>query len=118
MQRRVAGAVVGVVVVLIAFPAIAFGGPTPVYTASCVVNGSTGGDWVRAKVVQVTIPWNAPAGSGVSFDPLVVSNASATPPRGMITTATPSVNGVAPESATFSFQQKNGTVDRTTVSCG
>ena len=119
MQRGVAVAVIGAAAVLVAFPAIAFGGgPTPVYTASCVVKGSTAADWAHAKVTRVTIQWNAPAGSGVSFDQLAVTTPSATPPRGSITTATPSVNGVAPESATFSFQQKNGAVDKTTVSCG
>lgn len=117
MQRRAAGAVVAATAVLVAFPAIAAGGPTPVYTASCAVGGVTAANWQRAKVTQVTIDWTAPAGSGVTFDTLVVPNPQSTPPRGLISTATPSVNGVAPVSATLSFTQRNGSVDTTTVAC-
>lgn len=117
MQRRAAGAVVAATAVLVAFPAIAAGGPTPVYTASCAVGGVTAANWQRAKVTQVTIEWTAPAGSGITFDPLVVPNLPGTPPRGFISTATPSLNGVAPVSATFSFQRRGGAVDTQTVGC-
>ena len=117
MQRRAAGAVIAATAVLAAFPAIAAGGPTPVYTASCAVGGMTAGTWQRAKVTQVTIEWTAPAGSAVTFDTLVVPNLQPTPPRGLISTATPSVDGVGPASATLSFTQKDGTVDKTTVGC-
>jgi len=117
MQRLAAGAVVAATAVLAAFPAVAAGGPTPVYTASCAVGGMTTADWHRAKVTQVTIEWTAPAGSGVTFDTLVVPNPQPTPPRGFLSTATPSVNGVGPVSATLSFTQKDGTVATTTVGC-
>ena len=117
MQRRAAGAVVAATAVLAAFPAIAAGGPTPVYTASCAVGGVTAANWQRAKVTQVTIEWSAPPGSRVAFDTLVVPNPQPTPPRGFISTATPSVNGLGPVSATLSFTQKDGTVDKTTVGC-
>lgn len=117
MKRQAAGAVVAATAVLIAFPAIAAGGPTPAYTTSCAVGGTAGATWQHAKIVQVTIEWVAPAGTGVTFDPVVAPTPSVTPPRGFITTATPSVNGVAPASATFSFERKDGTVDTATVSC-
>lgn len=117
MKRQAAGAVVAATAVLVAFPAIAAGGPTPAYTASCAVGGVTAANWQRAKVTQVTIEWAAPAGSAVTFDTLVVPNPQVTPPRGLVSTATPSVDGVAPVSVTLSFTQKNGTVDKTTVGC-
>ena len=115
MQRQVAGVIAATAVLVALLPATADGASA--YTASCAAGGVTAATWQHAKVAQVTIEWVAPAGSGVSFDPLVVPNPKVTPPRGLISTATPSVNGVAPVSATLSFQQKDGTVATTTVAC-
>lgn len=117
MQRRTATAFVVVAAVLVAFPAIAAGGSTPLTTVSCGATGMTRADWQHAKVTKVTITWHAPAASGVTFDPLVVPNLTPNPPRGFVSAGTPSAGGVVPESATVSLEQKSGDVVTVTTSC-
>lgn len=116
MQRRTATAFV-VAAVLVAFPAIAAGGSIPLTTVSCSATGMTRVDWQHAKVTKVTIAWHAPAGSPVTFDPLVLPNLTPNPPRGFVSAGTPSAGGVVPESATVSLEQKSGDVVTVTTSC-
>jgi hypothetical protein len=97
-------------------PALAGGSPTPVYSVSCSVGVQTKATWERSKVVQVTVEWTAPAGSGVTFS-TVVAPASRTPPRGFLVTSTPSSNGIEPVSTTVLFQRSDGITDQATVAC-
>jgi hypothetical protein len=97
-------------------PALAGGAPTPVYSVSCASGVQTQATWQRSKVVQVTVEWTAPAGSGVTFS-TVDAPASRTPPRGFLVTSTPSSNGIEPESTTVRFQRSDGVTDQETAAC-
>jgi hypothetical protein len=112
---------VGVIVLLslaaVMLPGVAGGAPTPVYALSCAAGGDTKADWSRAKLVQVTFEWTAPAGSSVTFAPMTVPALSPTPPRGFIVTATPSSSGVSPASVTALFEHVDGSIDPLTVAC-
>jgi len=97
-------------------PALAGGAPTPVYSVSCVSGIQTKATWQRSKVVQLTVDWTAPAGSGVTFASAVVP-AGGTPPRGFLVAATPSSNGIEPVSTTVSFKRSDGVTDQETAGC-
>jgi hypothetical protein len=97
-------------------PVLADGAPTPVYGVSCALGIQTKATWQRSKVVQVTVEWTAPVGSGVSFSS-VVAPAGGTPPRGFLVTSTPSSNGVDPVSTTVRFQRSDGVTDEATAAC-
>jgi hypothetical protein len=97
-------------------PALASGVPTPVYNVSCDSSVQTKATWQRSKVVQLTVEWTAPAGSGVMFATAVVP-AGGTPPRGFLVTATPSSNGIEPVSTTVLFQRSDGVTDQETAAC-
>jgi len=97
-------------------PALAGGAPTPVYSVSCVSGIQTKATWQRSKVVQLTVDWTAPAGSGVTFASAVVP-AGGTPPRGFLVAATPSSNGIDPVSTTVRFQRSDGVTDQETAAC-
>src|SRR6476660_8083990 len=97
-------------------PTLAGGAPTPVYSVSCVPGVQTKATWQRSKVVQLTVEWTAPAGSGVTFSTAVVP-AGGTPPRGFLVAATPSSNGSDPVSTTVRFQRSDGVTDQETAAC-
>jgi hypothetical protein len=98
-------------------PAVAGGAPKPRYTGQCTIAADTTFDWQREKLVQVTVDWSAPSGSGVTFAPDVFPVLSATPPRGFLVTPTPSSGQVEPVSATATFQHADGSADHLTIAC-
>lgn len=101
-----------------ALPQLAGGAPTPLYTLSCTsgYQGQLTATWQRVKLVQVTVDWAAPAGTGATY-PQVVAPASPTPPKGSLVTATPVSGVVQAASATVSFVRADGVTDQQTAVC-
>jgi hypothetical protein len=115
-KRLLVRAAVALSITAAILPVLADGAPTPVYSVSCVTGIQTKATWQRSKVVQVTVEWTAPAGSGASFSS-VVAPAGGTPPRGLLVTSTPSSGGVGPVSTTVLFQRSDGVTDQETAAC-
>ncbi len=92
--------------------------PSPKYTVTCIVGGSTTAKWQRVTLSQITFAWAAPAGSTITF-PSFTGPVQSTWKHGWAFLDTPAASaGVAPATVTVTFQHADGSgADQVTEPC-
>ena len=96
------------VLLLVAAPGTAAAAPKPSYDVTCAVGVQTVVNWRHAKVTAITFTWLAPAGTGVTFEPMTVP-VSTKKPRGFAVVPTASsVNGIGPAQVSLSVALAGG----------
>jgi hypothetical protein len=99
-------------------PAGASAAPTPKYTITCTLGGSTIAKWQRVALSQITFAWAAPEGSTTVF-PSFTSPVPSRLKHGLAFLDTPAASaGVAPATVTVTFEHADGSgADQVTETC-
>ena len=98
-------------------PGTAAAAAKPSYAVTCTVGVQTVVNWRHAKVTAITFTWVAPAGTGVTFEPMSVP-VSTKKPRGFAVVPTASsVDGVAPARVSLTVTLAGGGTDPAQADC-
>ena len=108
MNKRLLTAAAAVAMVA-AFASTATAAPTPDYTVTCTVAGSSTATWSHAKLQSVTFDWTTAGGPVSQTVPVL----SAHPPHGFALTVTPA----GATSLTVTFHRTSGDSDPVTQGC-
>jgi len=106
-----------VVLLLAAGPGVAAAAPAGSYDVTCTVGVQTIVNWTHAKVTGITFTWLAPAGTGVTFQQMVVPVTTKAPHGFAVVTTASSVNGVSPVSVVLSVERTRGGPDPAEATC-
>jgi len=105
------------VLLLVVAPSTAAAAAKPSYDVTCTVGVQTVVNWRHAKVTGITFTWLAPAGTGVTFEPMSVP-VSTKKPRGFAVVPTASsVNGVNPARVSLSVALAGGGTGQAEADC-
>lgn len=118
MSKRLIVGAAAVLLVGVVGSGAASAAPTPKYTVTCTIGGSTTAKWQRVMLSQISLAWSAPSGSTAVF-PESSSPVPSTWRHGLAELGTPVADaGIDPATVTVTFEHADGSgADQVTAAC-